>query len=413
MRVLMLTQWFEPEPTFKGVSFARALMEQGHEVEVVTGFPNYPEGRVYPGYRIQLTHREVIEGIRVLRVALYPSHDANAIRRVANYVSFGASAAVFGTLLTRRADVIYAYHHPPTTGLAAAVVGAVHGTPFLLDIQDLWPDTLAATGMIRDRRVLWFVDQLNRWVYRRAAALVVNSPGFKAALVERGVPEHKIEVIRNWSPEDQLRMPEGSETEAATRLEDRFTVMFAGTAGKAQGLGAVLDAAKLLQETNPEVRFVLIGGGVEAGALEERAKNAALDNVRFLPRLPVAEIGLELAGADVLLVHLRDDPLFEITIPGKTQAYLSVGKPVLMAMRGDAARLIDESGGGVVCRPDDPEDLARAVRELARMEPAALAAMGARGQAFYRSNLSLEIGMRSFSKVFERVRRSRRPSSPR
>ena len=144
MKILIVTQWFEPEPTFKGMLFARELVARGHEVEVLTGFPNYPGGKVYPGYRIRPWVRERLDGIDVLRVALYPSHDNSSLRRAFNYVSFAFSAAVIGTALIRKPDVIYAYHPPITVGLAAAAIGLFRRAPFVYDIQDLWPDTVVS-----------------------------------------------------------------------------------------------------------------------------------------------------------------------------------------------------------------------------------------------------------------------------
>jgi colanic acid biosynthesis glycosyl transferase WcaI len=186
--ILLLSQWFEPEPALKGLLFARALKNEGHDVEVITGFPNYPGGRVNPSYRIKLFQREVIDGIPVLRVALFPSHDASAGRRVLNYTSFAISVAVLGPFLSRRPDVIYAYHPPLTVGMAAAVLGLIKRAPFVYDVQDLWPDTLAATGMMRAQFPLKVIEEVARWVYRRAAHVVAQSPGFAARLAERGVP---------------------------------------------------------------------------------------------------------------------------------------------------------------------------------------------------------------------------------
>jgi glycosyltransferase involved in cell wall biosynthesis len=197
MRILMLTQWFDPEPTFKGLTFAKALRERGHEVEILTGFPNYPGGKVYPGYRIRPFQREVMEGIPVIRVPLYPSHDNSAIRRVANYATFALSAAAIGTAAVKPADVMYVYHPPATVAFPAMLIGSIRRIPFVYDIQDLWPDTLGATGMVNNKSLLKMVGRWCRWTYRAAARIVVLSPGFKELLVARGVPREKIEVIYN------------------------------------------------------------------------------------------------------------------------------------------------------------------------------------------------------------------------
>lgn len=175
-RVLLLTQWFDPEPTFKGLVFARELVRLGFDVEVVTGFPNYPGGKVYAGYKIKLIQRECIDGVQITRLPLYPNHDQSAIKRVINYASFAASALFYGVFIAKRADVMYAYHPPLTVGVAASLIRWLRGTPLVYDIQDMWPDTLRATGMLNNPRALRLVGRVCDWVYRRVDQLVVLSP---------------------------------------------------------------------------------------------------------------------------------------------------------------------------------------------------------------------------------------------
>jgi lipopolysaccharide/colanic/teichoic acid biosynthesis glycosyltransferase/glycosyltransferase involved in cell wall biosynthesis len=405
MRVLMVTQWFNPEPTFKGLRFAQELQRLGHEVEVLTGFPNYPGGRVYSGYRVRPWQREVMEGVPVTRVALYPSHDGSGVRRALNYLSFAASAALAAPLL-RRPDVVYVYHPPATVALPALVLKALRGVPFVYDVQDLWPDTLTATGMVDGSRVLGLVGRAMSVVYRQAHGVAVLSEGFRRRLVERGVPRSKVSVIHNWTYEDEIDdLPESGDLRAELGLGTAFTVVFAGTMGAAQSLGTVLDAAALLR-ARTDVRFVLIGGGILVDELRARAEELGLDNVLFLPRRPSSEIGEVLAMADALLVHLKDNPLFEITVPSKTQAYLRAGRPVLMGVRGDAAELVERAGGGVAFAPDDAEALAAAVTALAALPAEERDAMGRRGAAFYDEHLSLASGARAFEGVLDRAARS-------
>lgn len=402
IRVLLLTQWFDPEPTFKGMAFARELIRQGFEVEVLTGFPNYPGGKVYPGYRIKWLQREVIDGVRVTRVPLYPSHDQSARRRVMNYASFAASSLFYGLIMGRRPDVIYAYHPPLTIGVGASIIRMLRRIPVVYDIQDMWPDTLRATGMIGNPRVLGHVERVCRWVYRRVDRIAVLSPGFRRLLVERGVPDAKIDVIYNWADEGALTAPTGT-LPPVFPGPDRFRVLFAGNMGKAQALDVVLDAAVLLQAEGMPVCFVMLGGGVETERLRQRAETLRLTNVVFLPAVPMAEVGTYLSAADALLVHLRKDPLFEITIPSKTQAYMAVGKPLLMAVDGDAASLVDLSGGGVVAESENAEALASATRRLAAMRPEDLAEMGRSAQTYYREHLSLQVGVAKFGEVFRQL----------
>ena len=401
-RVLLLTQWFDPEPTFKGMVFARELVRQGFEVEVVTGFPNYPGGKLYPGFRMRALSKEFIDGVQVTRVPLYPSHGKSAVGRLLNYVSFAASALFYGILGAKRSDVLYAYHPPLTVGIAAVLIGLVRRIPIVYDIQDMWPDTLRATGMFSNEIALRVVTRICDWVYRQVDRIVVLSPGFKRLLVERKVPESKIEVIYNWCAEDALAAPGGAPP-LGLADKSRFHILFAGNMGKAQALDAVLETARILQAKAPNLAFVFLGGGVEVDHLKEISEGVGLSNVTFLPSVPMSEVGRYLSAADVLLVHLKQDPLFRITIPSKTQAYMAVGKPILMAVDGDAGDLVMQSAGGRIARSEDPESIADAALALAQTSEEERSAMAERNKRFYREKLSLVVGVRRFAKLFNQL----------
>lgn len=399
IKVVLLTQWFDPEPTFKGLAFARELVRKGFEVEVITGFPNYPGGEVYPGYRIRMIQREVIDGVQITRLPLYPSHDGSAILRIINYASFAASSLFYGLFMLKRPDVIYAYHPPLTVGVTAAILRVIRRIPIVYDIQDMWPDTLRATGMLNNERLLAIVSRVCDWVYRRVDRIVVLSPGFKRLLKERGVPDEKIDVIYNWCDEAALtakarNCPQGFPE------NDRFRIVFAGNMGKAQALGTVMEAAELLAKLRPGVCFVLVGSGVEVEGLKQRVATEGLDNVVFIPRVPMSEVGAILGAADVLLVHLKDDPLFAITIPSKTQAYMAIGKPLVMAVRGDAAELVERAGCGVTATPESAQSLAEAVIRLAELSAGERAVMGESSRRFYEAELSLAVGVEHFASHF-------------
>jgi lipopolysaccharide/colanic/teichoic acid biosynthesis glycosyltransferase len=397
MRILMLTQWFEPEPSFKGLQFARKLAERGHDVQVLTGFPNYPGGKLYPGYSIHVWQKEMVGGgIDVARVPLYPSHDRSGFRRALNYLSFAVSAAILGPVLRRRPDVIYAYHPPGTVGLPALLLSWWFSVPLVYDVQDLWPDTIAATGMLANRVALAVMDRVCRFVYRHADRVVVLSPGFRRALIERGVLPSSIDVIYNWAPDQIAGAPDGGDR----RRGGEFRVVFAGVMGMAQALGTVLDAARECAALAPKARFVLVGGGVDRERLERRAAEMQLTNVEFVPLQPLSAMPAILKHADALLVHLKNDPLFSITIPCKTQAYLAAGRPIIMAVSGDAAELVMRAGAGVPAKPEDPHSIAQAVRRLADLPVAERERMGAAGMAFYARELSIDHAVDRFEEVF-------------
>jgi colanic acid biosynthesis glycosyl transferase WcaI len=399
-RILLITQWFDPEPTFKGLIFAQELVRQGFSVEVVTGFPNYPGGRLYPGYKIKWIQREFIDGVHVTRLALYPNHDQSAIKRVLNYCSFALSVFFYGVFVAKRADVMYAYHPPLTVGVAASLIRSLRRTPLVYDIQDMWPDTLRATGMLNNPRLLKLINQVCHWVYCRVDRIVVLSPGFKSLLVERNVPEGKVDIIYNWADEKSLTSPVG-ELHPNFPRDNQFKIVFAGNIGKAQALDAILDAAKILQNRKSKVCFVIVGGGVDVSRLKLYAKNLSLDNLVFLPPVPMSEVGTILDAADALIVHLKKDPLFNITIPSKTQAYMAVGKPLIMAVDGDAADLVRQSNCGLIAESENSQSIANAAESLANMCSSDLQNMGERASQFYQNNLGVKVGVTKFSAIFK------------
>jgi colanic acid biosynthesis glycosyl transferase WcaI len=397
--VVLLTQWFDPEPTIKGMAFARELVKQGFEVEVITGFPNYPGGKIYAGYRVRLIQRELIDGVKITRLPLYPSHDHSAIRRIFNYGTFAISALFYGLFVLKRSDLIYAYHPPITVGIVASLIRVFRRIPVVLDIQDIWPDTLESTGMIKSSCILTLISGVCSWVYRKVDHVVVLSPGFKLLLNKRGVPREKIDVIYNWADEGSLvssagLLPQNFPGDGA------FKIVFAGNMGRAQDLDVVIEAATLLQEANSRVVFIMVGGGLDVARLKAETNRLQLSNIVFFSQRPMTQIGAILFAADALLVHLKKDPLFKVTIPSKTQAYMCVGKPVLMAVDGDAAKLVEQSNGGVIVESGNPSELARASEYLAALDRVQLVKMAEASRQYYLQNLSLEAGVRKFTEIF-------------
>lgn len=392
MRILIITQWFQPEPHYKGLNFALGLKSRGHNVEVLTGFPNYPDGKIYENYKLSPFRRELMEGVYVNRCWLYPSHDRSAIRRAANYISFAVSTTIASFFL-KKPDVVYIYTPPMTATLAALAINFFRGVPYVVDIQDLWPDTLAATGMVRSKGLLSLVGWFSKLVFKRASRIIVLSDGFRNQLGQRGI-DTPVAVIRNWSP------PEIVENCRAPALPERldialqpFNVLFAGNIGVAQGLDVVIDAAHLMQAQGISVIFNIVGGGVDLERLKGRTEHEASEIVHFHDNRHPTEMAEFFSKADALLVHLRRDRLFEITIPSKTQAYLAVGKPILMGVRGDATNLVEEAGAGIAFEPESPESLAAAIGELISLSARERAKMGQAGAKYYDNYLSFDVGI--------------------
>jgi len=403
MKILLLTQWFDPEPTFKGLAFAKELKRQGHDVQVLTGFPNYPGGKIYEGYKLKLYQREEIEGISILRVALYPNHDSSALRRILNYISFAFMAMLFGIFVTKKADVIYAYHPPLTVGLAAILIKFFRRTPIVYDIQDMWPDTLKATGMLNNNKILNFIGSVCKLVYKFVDHIVVLCPGFKQLLIERDVPKEKISVIYNWCDEQGLTQAKPAKLEYQQLMQNKFNIVFAGNMGKAQALDTILEAAKKFKNIQ-DIQFVFVGGGTETERLKQRSIVENISNAVFIPQMPMTEVGGVLQLSDLLLVHLKKDPLFEITVPSKIQAYMAMGKPVLMAVAGDAAELVQKAECGCIAISEDATSLQQAILKAYHLPASERLQMGINAQNFYKQELSLESGVKQFVSIFEKVK---------
>jgi glycosyltransferase involved in cell wall biosynthesis len=322
-----------------------------------------------------------VNGIRVHRLPLYPSHDRSSLGRILNYVSFFISAAVFCTFSARRFDVIYAY--PPLPAwLAAALSGLIARRPVVVDIQDLWPDSVVKSGMAGTGYIGGALTRLCNFIYRRATLIVAQSKGIANKLRERGVPDGKIRLIYNWADE-QAAAASGACDLTPYHFADRFNIVYGGNLGRVQGLETLVRAAHLAGRDCPRLQLLLIGGGIEADRLRVLVDELGADNVRIAPGVPREQIGDVFAAADVLALHLWDDPLFEITIPSKLQFYMAMGKPILIGVKGEAGQFVTEAGAGIAVPPQNAEAMAQAMMQLAKMPATTLAEMGNRARDAY------------------------------
>jgi glycosyltransferase involved in cell wall biosynthesis len=406
MHVLILSQWYPPEPDLRIHALARELTARGHKVTAITGFPNYPSGKIYPGYRQRLWQWEKRDDVRILRLTLYPSHDRSALRRIVNYASFAVSASCFGPFLCGQADIIWVYHPPLTIGIPACWLSLIKHIPFVYEIQDMWPETIAATGMMSNAVVLHMLGAMARCIYKKAKAITVISPGFKRNLISKGVPENKIHVIPNWADEEIYRpVPADAALAEEYGFTGRFNIVFGGNLGAAQAMQNVLAVAALLRDL-ADVQFVLIGDGVDEQALRQRAAEQGLKNVHFIGRQPAERMPHFFALADALLIHLKNDPLFAITIPGKTMAYLASGRPIICAVAGDTADIVQNTGAGLICPPEDPQALAQCVRDLHAMPAEQRAVMGESGRRAFLQSYTRAVLIDRYERLFKSIIKS-------
>ena len=410
LKILFLTQGFDPEPgAIRGLPLAKWFLARGHEIEVITGIPNYPGGKVYEGYKVRFFQRETMDGVSVIRVPLYPSHDRSAIGRILNYVSFALSAATIGAFAAMKADVCFVISPPPTLGIPAFVLKYLRRLPYVYHVSDMWPDSAVESGMFGNGRFKAVSEKILHWwcnlVYRKSAAVTVLADAPFDVLVERGVPPEKLHVVYNWADESMF-YPMEKDANLARELDissDHFNLIYAGNFGIFQNLEIVIRAAHKVRDKAPNLRLILIGTGTEEKKLKALVKELGAANVSFRDRRPYVDMPAVSALSDAMLVHLSDIPMLRWTVPSKTQVALAMGIPILMAAVSDTARLITESGGGVVSQPDDADAVAAAILRLTSMKPAELENMGANGLEFYKRCISLERGGLLMERIFENV----------
>lgn len=408
LRILVLSQYFSPEPITKPGDLAQALHERGHDVTVLTGLPQYPNGVRYPGYALRPWQRDSLGAVPVLRVAGYAYHGRSVVRRCLNFGAF-ALAAVLAWPLLKRPQVIYVWHPPLSIGVAGWLLARLMRVPFVYDVQDIWPDVIVAAGLLQNRRAISALEALERFIYRRASTILVPNDRARAVLVAKGASPDRLCVAPHWVDGDLARQGTSAER-AATReshgWHDRFVVLFAGNLGIAQDLPTVVQAAALVSD--PRILLVFVGEGTVRRDLERLARDTGVaDRTVFLRRRSYQEMPALMAAADALLVHLSDSAVFEAVVPSKTMAYLAAGRPIVMAARGAGADLVENTKTGVVVAPGDPARLGAAFDLLAQLDDETRAAMGARGRARFEDTFSKACVVPQYESALDGV--ARRP----
>jgi glycosyltransferase involved in cell wall biosynthesis len=382
MRVTFLTHYFPPEvgPAQTRLhELAKRLIAAGKDVTVVTGFPNYPAGVVFEGYRGKRFMEDRVDGIRVLRTWVYASRSRGFLGRLLNYLSF----PIFSLLAVRKlgpTDIIYVQSPPLFTGLAALWFSRLKRAPFIFNVSDIWPQSAVELGMLRNGLAIRMAEMLERHIYRRAARITVATPGILERLAARGVPRDKLFLLTNGVDTAAFRV-EAPDRELATRLglDGHKVFMYAGLHGLAQGLEVILEAAKLTR--NPEILYVLVGDGAEKSALVAKAQAEKLSNVRFLPIQPTAELPALLNLAYATIIPLKRLELFKAALPSKMFDSMAASRPIVAPLWGEAAALVNDADCGLVVEPEDAKAVQQAVEKLAA-DPALTKRLGEQGRRY-------------------------------
>lgn len=407
MRVGIVTQWFDPEPgpaALPGV-LARGLLERGHSVQVLTGYPNYPSGRLDSHYRMHRRMDETLDGVAVRRVALYPNHNSSYVRRFANYSSFGASAVVSGLDALRGADALWVNYSPITVAWPMWIAKVTMKIPSVVHVLDLWPDTVLASGVGQAGSAFGMVPLLNAWcnaMYRSATSVAYISPGVGEALRQRGVPRAKLAYVPMWADEEVFRPGSGDLRAELGISADAVVLLYAGALGEAQGLSTLIDACHMV--TDPRFICVIAGSGTSEGELRDRARRpVAADCIRFVGRVPQGDMTKLMATGDINYVGLRPHPLSEMTMPSKTQAALASGRPILVAATGDVAQVARESGAGWVADPGDASSIAGSIRSACAVGRDGLRVLGGVAREFYERTFSVQRGVSQIQDLLQQA----------
>jgi glycosyltransferase involved in cell wall biosynthesis len=411
MKILYVSQYFPPEmgaPAARVSELSRHWVEMGHQVTVLTGFPNHPTGIVPVEYRPRLwrlTVREQYSGVDVVRTWLWPLPNRRGHERIRNYASFCFSAGMRGLLL-ERPDVVIATSPQLLVPLAGWWLSRAMRVPFVFEVRDLWPESLEAVGVSgRTSTMYRSLRRLAGFLYRNCERIVVVTPAFKQQLVTNlGVLADKIEIVEN-GVETDLFTPEGDSNDLRRQLglEGKLVIAYIGTFGNAHGLEIVLEAAQRLSSRMPQAHFLLVGEGAEKDRIAAQAGERRLSNVSLLDQQPRERIPALIRAADICLVMLKKSQVFETVIPTKMLEFMACGRPVILTARGQAAAVLEGAGGGIAVPPEDSAELAKAIDLLAG-NASWRDRLGASGREYIARNLSRKKTASNYVTVLAQVR---------
>lgn len=377
MKILLVTSHFYPE-TFKANDMAFELAKRGHEVTVLTPIPDYPQGKFYKGYGIFKRRKEIVNGVNVIRTLVVPRRNGSSLWLGINYLTYTLFSCIKALWLGffKRYDTILVHETSPMmVGIPAIIIKKLNRIKSHFWVLDLWPESLTAAGGIQNKQILGFFRKMSRWIYSNSDTIMISSKGFKRSIDELGNYKSKIKYFPNWVDETESVV-----LESPYVFPEGFNIVFTGNIGEAQDLDHILECASNLQ--NSGINIILIGDGRKREYAIEYSKNHGIDNV-FLPgRFPRESMRYFYDKADVLLLTLKDEPIFALTVPAKLQAYMSSGKPIVGMINGEGADLIREADCGWSVPAEDSKALAELLLMLSKEDRAVLNKKGENGKSF-------------------------------
>lgn len=388
MRVLLVTQYFYPE-NFKSNDIAFELVKRGYDVTVLTGIPNYPTGRFFKGYGLFKNRTQSINGVKVKRSFLFSRGNGGGIRLALNYFSWAFFASIDALFLAlfHKYDAILVHEPSPITqGFPALIVKKIQRIPLYFWVLDLWPESLTSAGGVTNQKVLSFFTSIVRLIYNNSDKILISSRGFRESIVEKGDYGQKLIYYPNWA-EKIFEKTEGCKL---PEIPEGFVVMFAGNIGEAQDFDNIMRAALLLKD-DLDIKFVFVGDGRKKGWVDSFVREHQLEKtVYVLGRFPLDFMPSFFQAADVMLLMLKDELIFNLTVPAKLQAYMAAGKPIVAMINGEGAAIIQESGCGFAVRAGDYKNLAGKIKALRDMPLKDRAQLGLNGKLYCNKNFSLD-----------------------
>jgi len=403
LKILVISQYFWPEE-FLINDFVKGLKKRGHDVEVLTGLPNYPSGSFAKGYNLLGPYKDSFEGCTVYRVPLSPRGNGAGWRLALNYVSFVLFSLAKGvTFFRKKYDCILVFQlSPVSVGIPGRFIKFITGSKLFLWVQDLWPESISATGGTNNPIVLRGVGNLTKWIYRGCDAVMIQSKAFKASVINMGVSPDRIHYYPNWADDFFSGEPAVCLGEEQNLLPEGFRIMFAGNIGAAQDFETILSAAEITQNKNPRIQWVVIGDGRQRQWVESEIKARSLNNVHMLGRHPKKKMPAFFKLADAMLVSLKSEPIFALTIPSKLQAYFACAKPVLASLDGEGARIVTEAGAGLSVPAENPVSLAEAALLLAGKDQKEMRELGENARVYGEENFSIESNISRFVELLSK-----------
>lgn len=406
MRVLVISQYFWPE-NFRINDLVRSLKERGCQVTVLTGIPNYPEGRFYDGYGLLHNMRQTYYGAEVVRVPLVPRGRGSSIMLFLNYISFAFFASLLSPISIRKQfDVIFVCQlSPVTVGLPAIFLKKLLKIPIVFWVLDLWPESISATGIVKNKKILNLVDDCVSYIYSKCDKIIVSSKGFIKSIESKGISSEKLEYFPNWyEPDYSVKQRSSLETQCEIRkLPKGFKVMFAGNIGEAQDFETILNAAELTKKYS-DIHWIILGDGRKGDWVKKEISSRGLsDCFHMLGRFSSEAMPYFFAEADAMLVTLKKDPIFSLTVPGKIQSYMACAKPIIAAVDGEGNRLITDSCSGLASPSGDPDAIAESVKAIYCMPEDQRKKMGEAGKKYCEIKFNREILIEKLESLMKEV----------